>query len=135
VLSFRRIRHGYCWSGGAALRPVIAGLLLAFPAIFPGSATLIEKHEKEEKEKNGMSAAVRGRQAASVDAAGSAMGSLSLVVFWHDSLAVVTVHPGLSLELLPLRAVLLLFVWQIRKRTRISRKRMHPASPRSWLMP
>jgi hypothetical protein len=35
--------------------PVVAGLLLAFPAIFPASATLIEKHEKQQKEKNGMS--------------------------------------------------------------------------------
>lgn len=29
----------------------IAGLLLAFPAIFPASATLIEKHEKQERKK------------------------------------------------------------------------------------
>jgi len=34
--------------------PVIGGLLLAFPAIFPASATLIEKHEKQRKEQNGM---------------------------------------------------------------------------------
>ena len=31
--------------------PVIAGLLLAFPAIFPASATLIEKHESNRKKK------------------------------------------------------------------------------------
>ncbi len=30
--------------------PGIGGLFLAFPAIFPASATLIEKHEKEKKE-------------------------------------------------------------------------------------
>ncbi len=29
--------------------PEIGGLFLAFPAIFPASATLIEKHEKEKK--------------------------------------------------------------------------------------
>jgi hypothetical protein len=61
--------------------PVIAGLLLAFPAIFPANATLIEKHEKQQKERNGMKGTVRGREAASVDAAGSAMGGLGLVVF------------------------------------------------------
>jgi hypothetical protein len=61
--------------------PVIAGLLLAFPAIFPASATLIEKHEKQKKEKWGITGKVRGRQAASVDAAGSAMGSMGLLVF------------------------------------------------------
>jgi hypothetical protein len=61
--------------------PVVGGLLLAFPAIFPASATLIEKHEKEKKEKQGLNGALRGRQAASADAAGSAMGSLGLIVF------------------------------------------------------
>jgi 4-hydroxybenzoate polyprenyltransferase len=61
--------------------PVLGGLLLAFPAIFPASATLIEKHEKERKEKKGLNGTVRGRQAASVDAAGSAMGTVGLLIF------------------------------------------------------
>ena len=61
--------------------PGIGGLFLAFPAIFPASATLIEKHEKEKKEKKGLRGTRRGREAASVDAAGSAMGSLGLLVF------------------------------------------------------
>jgi hypothetical protein len=30
--------------------PVVAGLFLAFPAIFPAGATLIEKHEKQKKQ-------------------------------------------------------------------------------------
>ena len=29
--------------------PVVGGLFLAFPAIFPASATLVEKHEREKK--------------------------------------------------------------------------------------
>jgi hypothetical protein len=82
--------------------PVIAGLLLAFPAIFPASATPIEKHEKHQKEKNGMKGTVRGRKAASVDAAGSAVGSLGLVVFamiiWHFLPA----HSGWAVVGLPL---------------------------------
>jgi Protein of unknown function (DUF3147) len=61
--------------------PGIGGLFLAFPAIFPASATLIEKHEKEKKEEKGLRGSRRGREAASVDAAGSAMGSLGLLVF------------------------------------------------------
>jgi hypothetical protein len=61
--------------------PGIGGLFLAFPAIFPASATLIEKHEKQKKEEEGLQGTQRGREAASVDAAGSAMGSAGLLVF------------------------------------------------------
>jgi hypothetical protein len=61
--------------------PGIGGLFLAFPAIFPASATLIEKREKEKKEEKGVRGTRRGREAASVDAAGSAMGSVGLLVF------------------------------------------------------
>lgn len=61
--------------------PGIGGLFLAFPAIFPASATLIEKHEKGKKESQGLKGAARGRNAASIDAAGSSMGSLGLLVF------------------------------------------------------
>jgi len=61
--------------------PVFGGLFLAFPAIFPASATLIEKHEKEKKESLGLKGEARGRIAASIDAAGSSMGSIGLVVF------------------------------------------------------
>jgi len=35
----------------ARLGPVVGGLFLAFPAIFPASATLIERHVRERKEK------------------------------------------------------------------------------------
>ncbi len=61
--------------------PGIGGLFLAFPAIFPASATLIEKHERERKRKYGMDGTQRGREAASVDAAGAAMGSVGLFGF------------------------------------------------------
>lgn len=67
--------------------PEVGGLFLAFPAIFPATATLIEKHETEKKQKRGMKGRVRGRNAASVDAAGSAMGSVGLFVF-----AVIVLH-------------------------------------------
>ena len=38
----------------AVYGPVVGGLFLAFPAIFPASATLVEKHQREKKEKAGI---------------------------------------------------------------------------------
>lgn len=61
--------------------PVFGGLFLAFPAIFPASATLLEKHQREKKQAAGISRTIRGRQAAALDARGTAMGSVGLVVF------------------------------------------------------
>jgi hypothetical protein len=61
--------------------PAVGGLFLAFPAIFPASATLVEKHERQRKEQNGMKAQARGRNAAGVDAAGAAIGSIGMMVF------------------------------------------------------
>src|ERR1700732_2417411 len=55
--------------------PGIGGLFLAFPAIFPASATLMEKHELERKRRAGLHGELRGMDAAGVDAAGAAMGS------------------------------------------------------------
>jgi hypothetical protein len=61
--------------------PVFGGLFLAFPAIFPASATLVDKHEKEKKRRAGIRQTTRGRQIAGVDAAGAALGSLGLATF------------------------------------------------------
>jgi hypothetical protein len=61
--------------------PIVGGLFLAFPAIFPASATLIEKHVRERKEKIGLAGARRGREAAALDAAGATLGSFGLAVF------------------------------------------------------
>ena len=52
----------------ARFGPVIGGLFLAFPAIFPASATLIEKHVRKRKEKAGLRGARRGKEAAALDA-------------------------------------------------------------------
>ncbi len=59
----------------------MGGLFLAFPAIFPAGATLIEKHETEKEQEHGQDGTERGREAVSVDAAGSAMGSIGLLIF------------------------------------------------------
>ncbi len=61
--------------------PVVGGLFLAFPAIFPASATLIETHERERKEKAGLSGVRRGKEAAALDAAGAVLGSVGLAAF------------------------------------------------------
>jgi MFS family permease len=61
--------------------PVFGGLFLAFPAIFPASATLLEKHERERKRKAGIPFTVRGRLAAALDARGALMGSVGAMVF------------------------------------------------------
>jgi hypothetical protein len=61
--------------------PVFGGLFLAFPAIFPASATLVEKHEREKKRKAGIPEDSRGHQAAALDACGAAMGSIGLACF------------------------------------------------------
>jgi len=61
--------------------PGIGGLFLAFPAIFPASATLIEKHEQQKKEGGGLEGKPRARQATSVDAAGAAIGGIGLCIF------------------------------------------------------
>src|SRR5437868_9976089 len=61
--------------------PAFGGLFLAFPAIFPASATLIEKHEKQEKERPGLKGTKRAADAVSVDAAGAAIGTLGLACF------------------------------------------------------
>jgi hypothetical protein len=61
--------------------PGIGGLFLAFPAIFPATATLLESHERKRKERIGCDGTVRGRMAASIDAAGAALGSIGLCAF------------------------------------------------------
>jgi Protein of unknown function (DUF3147) len=61
--------------------PEVGGLFLAFPAIFPAAATLIEKHEKQKEDRAGKNGENRARTAAGVDAAGAAMGSIGLMAF------------------------------------------------------
>ena len=98
--------------------PGVGGLFLAFPAIFPAAATLIEKHEKEKKERAGLHGSVRGRKAAGIDAAGATLGSLGLVVF---ALLVKQFLVGNSSWLVLTGATVMwlavsLLLWHIRKR-------------------
>jgi hypothetical protein len=64
-----------------AFGPATGGLFLAFLAVFCASATLIEKHERDRKQKAGLPGTHRGRQAAALDALGAAIGSFGLLGF------------------------------------------------------
>lgn len=84
--------------------PEVGGLFLAFPAILPAAATLLEKHEKS-------------RKAAGLDAAGAAVGCLGLLAFagiiWgcgskHSGWAVI---PGAAAAWVAL-SVALWWVWR-----------------------
>jgi hypothetical protein len=59
----------------------VGGLFLAFPAILPASATLIEKNAREKKQKAGSNGIRRGRMEAAADAAGASIGTLGLLLF------------------------------------------------------
>jgi len=56
--------------------PEIGGIFLAFPAIFPAAATLLEKHEKQKERSD-----TKARRAVAVDAAGAVLGAVGLTVF------------------------------------------------------
>jgi hypothetical protein len=97
--------------------PSVGGLFLAFPAIFPAATTLVEKHEREKKRKAGMEGDNRGRSAAALDAAGTAMGSVGLAAFAY------VVYKGLPLTnaaiVLPVASFVWLLasfvIWKLRK--------------------
>jgi hypothetical protein len=102
----------------SALRESIGGLFLAFPAIFPSGASLIENHEKKRRAKLGFDGTLRGRVAASVDAAGATFGSIALAVFalilWkglptYNAYAVI---PGATLVWICIATTL----WAVRRR-------------------
>jgi hypothetical protein len=61
--------------------PEVGGLFLAFPAIFCASATLVEKHEHDQKARKGLKGEERGRRAAALDAVGAGWGSMALAAF------------------------------------------------------
>jgi Protein of unknown function (DUF3147) len=97
-IDFSSLRNAHWWQfavrfalGGAVTAgtglvgqhwgPVVGGLFLSFPAIFPASATLIARHQTEKKLKAGIHDRVRGRKAAALDAAGAVPGGWGLLFF------------------------------------------------------
>lgn len=99
--------------------PAIGGLFLAFPAIFPASASLIEKHETEKQEKAGFSGTKRGRIAAGIDAAGTAMACVGLTAFALVAWKVLPSHSTwLALTCATLTwAATSAMIWTLRKRS------------------
>lgn len=86
--------------------PLIGGVFLAFPAIFPASASLIARHETRKKLRAGISCSRRDRKTAGLDAAGASLGALALIGFaiatWKmlatESTALTTVLRGPGVE-------------------------------------
>ena len=97
--------------------PVFGGLFLAFPAVFPAGATLVEKHEREKKRIAGIFATVRGRQAAALDARGAAMGSLGLACFAFVVWRLVPIWNGVLTLFAALMVWLVIstLIWHLRK--------------------
>ena len=95
-------------------------IVFSVPAIFCASATLIEKHERERKEKKGLQGKERGKDAAALDAAGAGLGSVALAVFgavlWF--LATDTAPGSLALATIAWFAVAVL-LWRVRRTMRV----------------
>jgi 4-hydroxybenzoate polyprenyltransferase len=79
--------------------PAVGGLFLAFPAIFIASATMVEKHERERKERKGYDGRRRGQDAAGLDAAGACWGTLALAAFALVTAKAAALPPTLCLGL------------------------------------
>jgi len=61
--------------------PVIGGLFLAFPGIFPGGILLTEKHKIEREKDAGHPGTWSARGEAAVEATGASCGALGLAAF------------------------------------------------------
>jgi hypothetical protein len=100
----------------ARFGPVVGGLFLAFPAIFPAGATLIEKHVRETKEKAGLPGARRGKEAAALDAVGAALGSFGLAAFGLVIWLLMERSPPLALILATAAwLAIAVLAWQVRR--------------------
>jgi len=104
--------------------PVTGGLFLAFPAIFPATASLIEKDQRQRREKAGLEEKKRGRLAAGIDAAGAAMGSLGPGAFALTTCIMLTRCPLWATLTAATIAwtVVAVAAWFLRKRGRLNRK-------------
>lgn len=87
--------------------PVVGGLFLAFPAIFPAGATLIAQSEKKKKEKVGLNVGRRGLDAAALDAQGSAMGGAGMILFGLVVWLALPLHSSWTV------LIVSLFVWLV----------------------
>jgi hypothetical protein len=106
-----------------AFGPSIGGLFLALPAIFCASATLIEKHESARKQKAGLQGRRRGREAAALDAAGAALGSVGMLAFAACFyLLIETSEPGAFVTASLVWLLVSAGFWWARRHVRITRR-------------
>jgi len=113
--------------------PVVGGLFLAFPAIFPASVTLVEIHEKQEKEQKGEPGARSGRKAAGAEAAGTVCGSFGLLTFAAVVWSLTPEHsPWFALALAALSWMAVAAgLWVLRQLLRTRSRRSQPAGVRN----
>jgi hypothetical protein len=102
--------------------PESGGLFLAFPAILCASVTLVEAHERREKRAYGLKGYRRGTDAAGLETAGAAMGSIGLASF---AAAIWWLAPGLGVASLFIGSVVWFLVavtcWRLRRNVRRTR--------------
>jgi hypothetical protein len=72
--------------------PGVGGLFLAFPAIFPATATLIATHEKEKRQRAGLEGTQRGRDAAAIESRGTALSTVGLSAFGAIAWSLLPMH-------------------------------------------
>src|SRR5579871_2439693 len=96
--------------------PSLAGLFLAFPAIFPAGVSLIDKHQRKAKAQHGLVGIQRGRRAAAVEAVGSSAGATGLIVFALLSQRLIATSPFYALILASFGwCITVVTAWWIRK--------------------
>jgi Protein of unknown function (DUF3147) len=96
--------------------PVVGGLFLSFPAIFPASATLVEKHVRTRKARVGLAGARRGKEAAALDAAGAVLGSFGLAAFGFVIWLMIVQSPARALVFAATSwLAVALFAWQLKR--------------------
>jgi hypothetical protein len=95
------------------------GLFLAFPAIFTASATIVEKHERQRKARQGVLGNERGKNAAALESCGAALGSVGLVAFAAVVSAAVTRSIWLAfIAAIAAWTMVSLAMWLARRRVR-----------------
>jgi hypothetical protein len=107
--------------------PEIGGLFLALPAMLCASATLVDSHETRRKREAGLEGSDRGKDAAALDAAGAAAGSVALLTFAAVVFTLSPRAPWIALCVATITwCATAVACWWIYKRTRASRRGRRP---------
>jgi hypothetical protein len=107
--------------------PEIGGLFLAMPAMLCASATLVDSHERRRKREAGLEGSGRAKDAAALDAAGAAAGSVALLTFAAVIFALSPRAPWTALCLATIAwCATAVSCWWIYKRLRTGRRQPRP---------